>query len=53
MVRYGNEARQWWAMCPGKANPPWIVESILWMDEGKVKPLQKKSRPDRGTHYMG
>ncbi len=32
MVRYGNEARQWWAMCPGQANPPWIVESILWMD---------------------
>lgn len=32
MVRYGNEARQWWAMCPGKANPPWIVESVLWMD---------------------
>ena len=32
MVRYGNEAREWWAMCPGKANPPWIVESVLWMD---------------------
>jgi protein SCO1 len=32
MVRYGNEARQWWAMFPGQANPPWIVESILWMD---------------------
>lgn len=32
MVRYGNEARQWWAMVPGKANPPWIVESVLWMD---------------------
>jgi protein SCO1 len=32
MIRYGNEARQWWAMCPGQANPPWIVESILWMD---------------------
>lgn len=31
MIRYGNEARQWWAMCPGQANPPWIVESILWM----------------------
>jgi protein SCO1 len=37
MVRYGNEARQWWAMFPGKANAPWIVESILWMDDGKVK----------------
>jgi len=32
MIRYGNEAHQWWAMCPGQANPPWIVESILWMD---------------------
>ena len=32
MIRYGNEAKQWWAMCPGQANPPWIVESILWMD---------------------
>jgi protein SCO1/2 len=32
MIRYGNEPKQWWAMCPGQANPPWIVESILWMD---------------------
>ena len=32
MIRYGNEAHEWWAMCPGQANPPWIVESILWMD---------------------
>lgn len=32
MIRYGNEPRQWWAMCPGQANPPWVVESILWMD---------------------
>ena len=31
MVRYGNEVRQWWGMCPGKARPGWIVESILWM----------------------
>lgn len=31
MVKYGNEARQWWAMFPGQANAPWIVESILWM----------------------
>ncbi|HYJ85789.1 MAG TPA: SCO family protein [Pyrinomonadaceae bacterium] len=37
MVRYGNEARQWWAMFPGKAKAPWIVESILWMDDGNVK----------------
>lgn len=32
MVKYGNEARQWWAMFPGEANAPWIVECILWMD---------------------
>ena len=32
MVKYGNEARSWWAMFPGRANAPWIVESILWMD---------------------
>lgn len=39
MVRYGNEQRQWWAMCPGQANPEWIVNSILWMDGPKrVKP---------------
>ncbi len=37
MVRYGNEARQWWAMFPGKANAPWIVESILWMDDKDAK----------------
>ena len=35
MVRYGNEARQWWAMCPGQARPDWIVQSILWMDGPK------------------
>jgi protein SCO1/2 len=32
MVKYGNEARQWWAMFPGEANAPWIVECIHWMD---------------------
>jgi protein SCO1/2 len=32
MVKYGNETRQWWAMFPGEANAPWIVECILWMD---------------------
>jgi protein SCO1/2 len=45
MVRYGNEARQWWAMFPGKANAPWIVESILWMDDGKVKQHAQKRSP--------
>jgi protein SCO1/2 len=43
MVRYGNEVRQWWGMCPGKARPGWIVESILWM----VRPLRK--RPQDAT----
>ena len=33
MVKYGNEARQWWAMFPGEANAPWIVECIRWMDD--------------------
>ena len=54
MVRYGNEARQWWAMFPGQANPPWIVECILWMDDGKVKKLpQQKTPRATGTHHMG
>ena len=39
MVKYGNEARQWWAMFPGEANAPWIVESILWMDGPNAKPM--------------
>lgn len=42
MVKYGNEARQWWAMMPGKAKPEWMVESIQWMDGPKrVKPQPK------------
>lgn len=55
MVRYGNEARQWWAMFPGKANAPWIVESILWMDDGKVKkhPRKTPKAAPKGTHHMG
>ncbi|HYP28664.1 MAG TPA: SCO family protein [Blastocatellia bacterium] len=44
MVRYGNEARQWWAMCPGRAKPTWIVRSILWMD----KPLYVKPADQNG-----
>jgi len=31
-VRYGNEALQLWAACPGLANPQWIVESIGYVD---------------------
>ena len=41
MVKYGNERREWWGMCPGKARPGWIVESILWMDDTKQKQSQK------------
>lgn len=36
MVRYGNEPRQWWGMCPGQAKPTWLVESILWMEGPKT-----------------
>jgi len=35
MVKYGNERRQWWGMCPGEARPGWLVESILWMEGPK------------------
>ncbi|HYP29549.1 MAG TPA: SCO family protein [Blastocatellia bacterium] len=45
MVRYGNEPRQWWAMCPGQAKPAWIVRSILWMD----KPLYVKPENKSGN----
>ena len=41
MVRYGNEFRQWWGMCPGKARPQWIAKSVLWMD----RPLKKPQDP--------
>jgi protein SCO1 len=45
MVRYGNEPRQWWAMCPGKARAGWIVESVLWM----VRPLRKRPQSAAGV----
>jgi protein SCO1 len=32
IVRYGNEARQLWAACPGESRPEWLAKSILWMD---------------------
>jgi protein SCO1 len=31
-VRYGNEALQLWAACPGLADAHWIAESISWVD---------------------
>jgi protein SCO1 len=44
MVKYGNERRQWWGMCPGKAKPEWIVESILWMDDSKEEQSLKATK---------
>ena len=47
MVKYGNEARQWWAMFPGEANAPWIVECILWMEgpNAETTPAAGPSQP--------
>ncbi len=57
MVKYGNEARQWWAMFPGRANAPWIVESILWMDGPNGKEIhnavQSATKPDKTGHNHG
>jgi len=54
MVKYGNEARQWWAMFPGEANAPWIVECIHWMDgpggTGVPDGGGKKERPEKSGH---
>jgi protein SCO1 len=44
MVRYGNEPRQWWAMCPGRAKPKWIVESIGWMDGPKRRTPEAEAK---------
>ena len=53
MVRYGNEALQRWAACPGMANSGWIVESVLFVDwpksrqakgEGTAQPGKKGGR---------
>ena len=53
MVKYGNEARQWWAMFPGEANAPWIVECIRWMDGPDAKTTQAPQMKDasaKGAH---
>ena len=53
MVKYGNEARQWWAMFPGEANAPWIVECIRWMDGPDAKITQAAQMKDasaKGVH---
>jgi protein SCO1 len=31
-IRYGNEALERWAACPGMSRPDAIVQSILWLD---------------------
>jgi len=50
MVKYGNEAREWWAMFPGEANAPWIVECIHWMDGTNAKPtLDAKQKETKRT----
>lgn len=41
MVKYGNEPRLWWATFPGRANAPWIVECIQWMDGPNGKPIPR------------
>ena len=54
MVKYGNEAHQWWAMFPGEANAPWIVECIRWMDGPNAKPTlhaeQKETKRAQPGH---
>ena len=56
MVKYGNEPRQWWAMFPGEANAPWIVECIGWMDGPDAKsmrPAPMTEAPSKGAHKHG
>ncbi len=54
MVKYGNEARLWWAMFPGEANAPWIVECIRWMDgsnsKGTDNAIHQETKPDHRRH---
>ena len=40
-VRYGNEALQLWASCPGLASPQAIVSSIGFVDWPKAKPAER------------
>lgn len=53
MVKYGNEARQWWAMFPGEANPPWIVECIRWMDGPDAKPMLHANQNETKSSGLG
>ena len=47
MIRYGNEARGWWAMCPGQAHAEWIVKAIKWMDGPTPVSLRNGSRSSK------
>lgn len=49
MVKYGNEAHEWWAMFPGEANAPWIVECILWMDGPNAKAALNAKQKERAA----
>ena len=53
MVKYGNEAREWWAMFPGRANAPWIVECIEWMDGPNGKPIHPADKNATDTKESG
>lgn len=53
MIRYGNETRQWWAMCPGQAKPAWIARSILWMDGAKKRQTLNQSGDAKGSDKGG
>lgn len=48
MVRYGNEALQQWAACPGQANASWIVESVMWVDWPKTRQPKGETAPQQG-----
>jgi protein SCO1/2 len=47
VIRYGNERREWWAMCPGQAHAEWIVKAIHWMDGPKRQRPQSETRYDK------
>ena len=49
-VRYGNEPLALWAACPGQANADWIVESISWVDRGRLNTNNTNAKKDvRGS----
>jgi protein SCO1/2 len=52
-IRYGNEAREWWAMCPGQAHAEWIVKAIKWMDGPKRQQPQVHTGNSKPAHASG